>query len=1034
MSAKFDGIGIERKLLWLFLAVGLVPVCIASVIANLQGRSSIHAGTATLAAAVEEEALRDMEALRTQKRLQLTQLFETMHDQVVTLSEDPAVLDAMRGFRRALGDDSQRGERRDPSEIARLRQSVAGFWQGPFASEYRRRNGGATDGAEARLGSLDETALSLQHDFVVANPYPVGSKQMMDAPADGSRYARVHAGIHPTLRSYRDRFGYYDVFLIDARTGRIVYTVAKETDFGTSLVDGPWAQSNLARAFGEASRAADPAAVMLVDFERYGPSYGEPAGFIASPIVDERGEKLGVLALQIPIERISSMMAEQAGLGATGQIYLVGPDGLMRSDAPQDPASHGVAASFADPERGRAKTPEIEAAVAGGSGSGVAHNFMGREVLAAWEPFAFDGLRWALIAEIGRDEAGAAVASMRDGLDDALAAFPVSLAAMVGFFALVVGTIAIYFARSVSRPIVELKAITQRLAEGDLAIEVDPGRHDELGELMVSLRDAARRIRESLGTDRADWNELGTEVRQSARLRACVAGLPYNVMTVNENLELVYMNPAAEAGLRKLQAFLPVRVDDLIGTCIDVFHKDPALQRRVLQDRTRLPYLAKFELGPEKIELTATAAFDEDGAFIGATAAWAVVTEQTKRQESADMLAEVLSRVAAGSVPAPIECEVVQDLVPMRQNLNMLIGSMEGIARTAGALGDGDFTIDIEVRSAEDLLLAEIKKMVERLGSALDEIQESVAEVAMGTAQVSSTGQKLSENASHSAASLEQISSTMEQMAGQTRQNAENAHKAVSIASAARASAESGDEQMKAMVSAMREIDESSRDISKIIKVIDEIAFQTNLLALNAAVEAARAGVHGKGFAVVAEEVRNLAERSANAAKETTELIEGSSRKVAQGRSVAEKTAESLVQIVEAIGNATDLVSEIAVASQEQAEGISQVNIGLSQVDRVTQENTASAEELAAAAETLRSRAQEVQRNLARFRLHGSAGREARRGEVRPGGGSVRRRSMPALSGGWEEIAEQVERSRVAGAGSSEADGRGLDDEEFGRY
>jgi methyl-accepting chemotaxis protein len=646
------------------------------------------------------------------------------------------------------------------------------------------------------------------------------------------------------------------------------------------------------------------------------------------------------------------------------------------------------------------------------------------------------GLRWAMVTEIGREEVRGAVQSVLAETEKASALVPLLIGLMAIGVGLVVAFVARYFAKSLSRPLVDVMEATRQVADGDLATAVPVDSDDELGQLAAALNAATTRIRESLVTSRADWKVLGEEVIQSARLRACVAGLPYNVMTVNRDFQLVYMNPAAEASLRKLQAYLPVRVDDLMGTCIDVFHKDPALQRRLLQDRGRLPYLAKFELGPEKVELTATAAFDDEGRFLGATAAWAVVTEQARRHESAEMLATVLSSIAAGAVPPAIEAEVVPDLVPMRQNLNMLIGSMKGITQTASALGDGDFTVDIDVRSSQDVLLAEIKKMVEGLAQALGDIQSSVSEVAMGTAQVSSTGQKLSENASHSAASLEQISSTMEQMAGQTRQNAENAGKAVSIASAARSSAESGDEQMKAMVSAMREIDESSRDISKIIKVIDEIAFQTNLLALNAAVEAARAGVHGKGFAVVAEEVRNLAERSAQAAKETTELIEGSSRKVAQGRSVAEKTAEALVQIVEAIGNATDLVSEIAVASQEQAEGISQVNIGLTQVDRVTQENTASAEELAAAAETLRSRAEEVQHNLSRFRLPGSE--EARERRPRTGTSAKARprriATPPVTGGGWDEIAEQVQRSRVGGRREDPDAEVGLDAEEFGRY
>jgi methyl-accepting chemotaxis protein len=1035
MRARFEKMAIGRKLLLLVLVVGLVPLCLGSLFSYLQAHQAMRAGSDAVAGVVEQEALGDMEAIRTLKAEQLRQLFDSIEGQVVTLSADPSVVDAMRGLRGAVG-QLRGGARLDDAELALRRQGVVGFWQNQFGAEHRKRSGSADSGVEGRAALLDPEALLLQHAFVAANPFPIGSKAMLDASAEASEYGRIHARIHPTLRGFLERFAYYDVFLIDSQSGRVVYTVAKEIDFGTSLIDGPFAQTNLARVFHEANRASDPNAVSIVDFEPYAPSYGEPASFIASPIFDG-SERVGVLAFQLPLARISAVMSSRAGLGETGDAYLVGADGRLRSDSLRDPVNHGVIASFRSAKGDIAERSEVVAeALAGRSGSAPAKNFLGEDVLAAYEPVEIAGLRWAMVTEIGREEVRGAVQSVLAETEKASALVPLLIGLMAIGVGLVVAFVARYFAKSLSRPLVDVMEATRQVADGDLATAVPVDSDDELGQLAAALNAATTRIRESLRTSRADWKVLGEEVIQSARLRACVAGLPYNVMTVNRDFQLVYMNPAAEASLRKLQAYLPVRVDDLMGTCIDVFHKDPALQRRLLQDRGRLPYLAKFELGPEKVELTATAAFDDEGRFLGATAAWAVVTEQARRHESAEMLATVLSSIAAGAVPPAIEAEVVPDLVPMRQNLNMLIGSMKGITQTASALGDGDFTVDIDVRSSQDVLLAEIKKMVEGLAQALGDIQSSVSEVAMGTAQVSSTGQKLSENASHSAASLEQISSTMEQMAGQTRQNAENAGKAVSIASAARSSAESGDEQMKAMVSAMREIDESSRDISKIIKVIDEIAFQTNLLALNAAVEAARAGVHGKGFAVVAEEVRNLAERSAQAAKETTELIEGSSRKVAQGRSVAEKTAEALVQIVEAIGNATDLVSEIAVASQEQAEGISQVNIGLTQVDRVTQENTASAEELAAAAETLRSRAEEVQHNLSRFRLPGSE--EARERRPRTGTSAKARprriATPPVTGGGWDEIAEQVQRSRVGGRREDPDAEVGLDAEEFGRY
>jgi methyl-accepting chemotaxis protein len=214
----------------------------------------------------------------------------------------------------------------------------------------------------------------------------------------------------------------------------------------------------------------------------------------------------------------------------------------------------------------------------------------------------------------------------------------------------------------------------------------------------------------------------------------------------------------------------------------------------------------------------------------------------------------------------------------------------------------------------------------------------------------------------------------MNEIASQTRQNSENTSLASRIAGDTKLSAEKGNRQMQDMVGAMHEINEASRNIARIIKIIDEIAFQTNLLALNAAVEAARAGKYGKGFAVVAEEVRNLAARSAKAAKETEEMIEGSVRKIAEGTSIAGKTADALTEIVAGIGKLTDIVAEIAAASSDQAQGVSQITHALNQVDQVTQQNTAHAEESAASAEELSSQSVVLQELIGAFKIAAGAG------------------------------------------------------------
>ena len=284
-------------------------------------------------------------------------------------------------------------------------------------------------------------------------------------------------------------------------------------------------------------------------------------------------------------------------------------------------------------------------------------------------------------------------------------------------------------------------------------------------------------------------------------------------------------------------------------------------------------------------------------------------------------------------------------------------------------LAAGDLTHKVEVSGSQDVIGNALVKTLDDLNNTVSNARIASEKIATGANQILDTSQTLSQGASEQAASLEEISSTMDEMASQTKRNAENSGLADEKANQARSSAETGNQNMQNMVTAMGEISAAGQSISKIIKVIDEIAFQTNLLALNAAVEAARAGKHGKGFAVVAEEVRNLAARSAQAAKETAELIESAVTKTAKGTEIASLTELSLSKIVDSATEVTDFIKEIAESSNEQAEGISQVNQGLNQIGNVTQQTTASAEQCAAAAEQLAHQTVQLNKLMGTFKI-----------------------------------------------------------------
>lgn len=494
--------------------------------------------------------------------------------------------------------------------------------------------------------------------------------------------------------------------------------------------------------------------------------------------------------------------------------------------------------------------------------------------------------------------------------------------------------------------------------------------------------------KERLGTV-VEWQDFTDELlaqekaaavaADMARIKAALGNVTTNVMIADNDRNIIYLNHSvqkmlknAEADIRKV---LPnFDASNLLGVSMDTFHRNPAHQRDLLS-ALRSTHQAEISVGGRAFRLIANPVFGDDGSRYGTVVQWLDRTEEVAAERE---VAHIIGAAAAGDFSQRLSVDGKEGFFKLlSENVNLLIGTaaegLEEVAKVLEHLSRGDLTyrIDRQYEGVFGRLASNANMTVDNLAGLISQIRETTDTINTASREIAQGNQNLSSRTEQQAANLQETASSMEQITGTVRQNADNAQQASSLAATASNTASVGGQVVSEVVTTMAEINHSAKKIVDIISVIDGIAFQTNILALNAAVEAARAGEQGRGFAVVASEVRNLAQRSATAAKEIKFLIGDSVDKVESGSRLVDQAGQTMSQIVEAVRQVAELMSEISSASLEQSSGIEQINHAVTQMDENTQQNAALVEEAAAAAESLEEQASVLSEAVAAFRVSG---------------------------------------------------------------
>ncbi len=520
--------------------------------------------------------------------------------------------------------------------------------------------------------------------------------------------------------------------------------------------------------------------------------------------------------------------------------------------------------------------------------------------------------------------------------------------------------IAVIIARSILRPVSGIKETIVKLAAGDVkqSIPFVEGK-DEIGEMARAL------------------DSFCKQAVYAFRCQSGVERATTNVMMADENLNIVFMNASQEKMLRAAEADLKkvlgnFDVSNLMGKNIDVFHKNPSHQRNLLANLTT-SYSTQIKVGPRTFDLFANPAFSKSGQRLGTTIEW---VDRTVELAIAEEIKQIIDGASKGNLNTRLNLDGKKDFfLDVSQGVNNLVEVVNKVvsdlAHNIKLLAGGDLTATItsDYEGLFKQLKDDFNATTEKLSEIMGNIKAISADVSDNADEMAEGSSGLASRAEQQASTLEETAASMEELTSTVKTNAESAKEASAAAINTRTIAEKGSKVANDAGHAMEKINESSRKITEIINVIDEIAFQTNLLALNAAVEAARAGDAGRGFAVVAQEVRTLAQRSAKSSKDIKALIDDSSKQVGDGVDLVKTAVTSLQQIYDAINGVSETVGQIASASSEQATSLDELNQAVMEMDSMTQQNASMAQQSRTVAQVMQEKSAELADMVSFFKI-----------------------------------------------------------------